>query len=307
MSNNGEVQSTSIQKAEQAQVAPVARSMPLVPTNLEEAWRLATALSKSTLVPDAYREQPSNIMTAIMMGADLGISTTQAMREVYVVKGRPSTSALLKVALVLQSPLCEYWQLIESTDTQATFETKRRGAKQPTRHTYTLDEAKKADLYPGQNDSSWRKRPKLMLRRRCESELADEVYPDVVKGLRTEDEAQEIEREAQGSRIFVESTEAPPLPPPEPKASERSSEPRAPREIVQEMAATPESKPAVQETTSASGAPDPVDVFLAELAQAASVKDVDAMSKRAGELAPKGHPRRNDIGKAMNEARRRLS
>jgi hypothetical protein len=202
-------QKTEEQKQQQAiQRADMTRAaLPLLPTNLQEAWRVSEALARSSLVPKHYQGDPSNVLAAIYMGVDLGISPMQAMREIYVVEGRPSTSALLKVALVRQSPLCEFWRLVESTDTRAVFETKRIGDPAATRHEYTIDDAKKAGLYPGKGGSNWDKRPKLMLRRRCESELCDEVYPDVVKGLRTEDEAQEIEAEVISRKIT-----APPAP-----------------------------------------------------------------------------------------------
>jgi RecT family len=285
---------------------------PLVPSNLDEAWRLSQYMAKSSLVPASYRNQPENVMIAIMMGIDLGISATQAMREVYVVEGRPASSALLKVALVKQSPLCESWDLIESTERQCTIETKRKGGK-PYRHTYTLEDARTAGLYPGKDSSNWSKRPKLMMRRRCESELADEVYPDVTKGLRTEDEIQEIqEREIQGERVFREvvTTTAPPIPedPPAPRVVEAKAVevvkpepvPAKPREAE---AVTREGPKAEQIRTEG---PDPVDVALTELGMLETMKAVDEFGSKLSTLVPKGHPRRQEIGDAVNAARRRV-
>jgi RecT family len=261
----------------QAQLA-VRQATPLVPTTLSDAIELAKMLAKSDIIPREYQDAPGNVLSAIMMGNDLGISPMQAMREIYVVEGRPASSALLKVALVKQSPLCESWELIESTDTQATFETKRKGSKSPTRHTYTLKDAETAGLYPGKESSNWRKRHKLMLRRRCESELADEVYPDVVKGLRTEDEADEIrERIVTGTHVAIDHSQvsAPPPPP-------------------------------VQTSGAASGAPDEAEVLFAELAQCSRREDIDKIRERGLKIFVKGHARRNEFGEALNARKRAL-
>lgn len=183
-------------KTETKALAATQRVVPLAPQSLNDVYELAKQLAASKIIPEHYQGNVPNIVAAAMMGNDLGISTMQAMREIYVVHGRPASSALLKVALVRQSPICKYWRMVESTEVQATFETLREGDPSPTRLTYMLEDAKKAGLYPpSKGDSNWGKRPKLMLRRRCESELADEVYPDVVKGLRTEDEAAEMVRD----------------------------------------------------------------------------------------------------------------
>lgn len=241
---------------------------PLAPTTLGEAWEVARWLAKSTIVPESYRGVPENVLAAIYMGNDLGISPMQAMREIYVVHGRPASSALLKVALVRQSPLCRFWRLVESNDRQATFETQRVGDPEPTRHTYTLEDAKTAGLYPGKGDSNWGKRPKLMLRRRCESELADEVYPDVVKGLRTEDEVAEIgEREVHGGRV-VSATVAPTIPASPPAA--KQPEPVAPE-------AKPEPKRSIiKDESTADNYGLRVDAWLSELKQV-DAKGIDDM------------------------------
>lgn len=187
-------------KTETKSITTAQRVVPLAPQSLNDVYDLAKQLAASKIIPENYQGNVPNIVAAAMMGNDLGISTMQAMREIYVVHGRPASSALLKVALVRQSPLCRYWRMVESTDKQAIFETLRDGDPAPTRHSYTLEDAKRAGLFPGKPDrngepSQWSKRTALMLRRRCESELADEVYPDVVKGLRTEDEAAEMVRD----------------------------------------------------------------------------------------------------------------
>jgi hypothetical protein len=111
-----------------------------------------------------------------------------AIRDLYVVKGKAYMSALLKVALVKKSDECDYFRCVESSAQRAVFETKRVG-EGVTRFEYTIEEAKQADLVDRpkkdgkDGKDNWEKTPKLMLRRRCASQLSDEVYPDVVRGI----------------------------------------------------------------------------------------------------------------------------
>lgn len=262
-------------------------SISLMPTTLDEAWRIATALSKSSLVPPHFQNKPENVLAMIFMANDLGISATQALREIYVVEGKPSSSALLKVALVQQSSACETWDMIESTSTQATFETKRRGRK-AVRLTYTLDDAREAKLLPAKPGSNWDKRPKLMLRRRCASELADEVYPDVVKGLRTEDEIEEIQasvvhrdytpRDFSGSRPLP-SVEAVPTQAPQSMAStkDKRTEESAPAE--EPTAHDPQTGEVEEEP---SGPEAHANRFKAQMRAAVDALNVDAFKALAG-------------------------
>jgi len=52
------------------------------------------------------------------------------------------------------------------------------------------------------------------------------------------------------------------------------------------------------------GPPDLVDVFVAELQQV-DEKGLAELRKRVDQIAPKGHPRREDVAKALNDAARR--
>lgn len=194
--------SNDIKKTE---AAPSAIGLPLEPRTAEEASRLAIMMAQSNLVPEAYRGKPENVFVAMMMGRDLGLSTMQAMRGIYVVHGTPAASAMLLVGLVRRSGECMVWRMVESTDTHATIETQRRGDREPTRYTYTVEDAKQAGLLPAKGDSNWAKRPRTMLRHRAESELARTVYPDVIQGLYTEDEAAELAPREMGELARVEN------------------------------------------------------------------------------------------------------
>src|SRR5580658_7958205 len=61
----------------------------LVPQTLEEAYRLADAMSQSGLTPNGIKT-PQAVMVAIMAGAELGLPPFQACQSFAVINGRPS-------------------------------------------------------------------------------------------------------------------------------------------------------------------------------------------------------------------------
>lgn len=148
----------------------------LEPKNGAEAWNLARVAAASGLYGV---QKPEQALVIIMTGTELGLTANQALRAIQVVKGKPNLSSDLIVALVKRSDLCESWETIESTNTLCTIETKRRGDQNPRRITWTLEDAKRAGI----SGDMYQKYPRQMLRHRCSSDLAREVYPDLVLGL----------------------------------------------------------------------------------------------------------------------------
>ena len=61
----------------------------LVPKNLDEAFRLATALAGSgDMVPKAFQNQPQATMAAIIRGMEVGLHPMQALSSIAVINGR---------------------------------------------------------------------------------------------------------------------------------------------------------------------------------------------------------------------------
>lgn len=188
------------------------------PQDFNDLARLATMCARSRL----FAVTDENAAMVIMMtGASLGLSPVTALRGVHVVQGRAVLSSDLLVAVVLRSGQCEYWRPLEIGADRCTIETKRKGAE-PVRHTWTIDDAKRAKLT---GKGTWEQFPKAMLRARCSADLARMVYPDVLFGVYVEGELEEtaqtvtVERDggaqpepeddgADGSRAFAAYTEA---------------------------------------------------------------------------------------------------
>lgn len=161
------------------------KALALVPKSLGEIQSLAEMLSKSNLLPDGLKGKVADIAVQVLAGSELGLAPMASIRGVHVVQGRPVLAADTMVALVHGSGLCEYFQCVEETETKVTYETKRRGAPNPQRVTWTDEDTKIAGLAAKDN---WRTFKKQMRRARCKAILARDAYPDVLAGCYDTDE-----------------------------------------------------------------------------------------------------------------------
>lgn len=160
-------------------------SLALEPANAKAAYQFAKALHQSQL----YRKFPNAdaIFAVILRGRSLGIDMMTALDSMHVVEGKPALAAMTIIGIVLASGKAEYFDLVESTDTSATWETLRKGSRnKPVRMSFTIEDAKRAGLV--KSGSNWEKRPRPMLRKQAGVELARSVYPDVVSNVYDPDE-----------------------------------------------------------------------------------------------------------------------
>lgn len=161
----------------------------LDPRSMAQAQALAMDMFKASMFT-GYGN-PQAVLSTIMVGRELGLPAMTSLRCIHVIEGRHGLSAQLIVSLVLRSGLAEYFEMVELTATSCTYETKRKGARNPQRLTHTLEMATLAGLT--KPNSNWVKFPQDMLPARCSVRLARIVYPDIVTNVYTPDELSEIE------------------------------------------------------------------------------------------------------------------
>lgn len=183
--------SDSTEIAKSKQVNPLASNR-FEPEDFTQMQSLCKWICQSGLTPDSV-ENPQDAMIIIMRGASLGLPAMQALDSIHVIKGKPTLSADLQVALALRHPECERFQIVEWTEKLCTYETKRRG-HDPQSFTFTMEDAHRAGLVDrGRGKSNWQKYPKQMLRARAGATLARAVYPELFTGVYTPEEARSID------------------------------------------------------------------------------------------------------------------
>ena len=120
----------------------IVRSDPYTPSNMQEAEQLSVRLAQSALLPDGLRGKPGDVLVTLITGHELGLSPMQAIRGLHVVKGRAVMSADLAVALTKRHHSCRYFRVVSSDDKAATYETLREGDPEPTRMSFTAEQAR---------------------------------------------------------------------------------------------------------------------------------------------------------------------
>lgn len=169
---------------------PAVRERPPVPVpaTMNEQLLFAQMVIKSGLAPPAYKT-PEAVIVALQMGAELGMFPMQALRFINVIQGRPILNADGCVAVVMASGKAEYFYPEEQTPTRATFVTKRKGAPSPVRATFTIEQAEAASLT---KNATYKAYPERMLSARAKTNLARDVYADVVGGIVSSEEAADM-------------------------------------------------------------------------------------------------------------------
>jgi hypothetical protein len=169
--------------------APLAVRDVYQPRNLKQAMWLSEYLAGAGLCPTVLRGKPKDVFLIIATGADLGLSPTEAFRALYVFNGHVGIYTAYLIARVLANSAIEYFMLVESTATRATWEAKRKGQPKPVRISWTIEEAKAAGLL---SKDTWKFYAPAMLRWRSGKALADAICPEAAFGLPTAEEINDM-------------------------------------------------------------------------------------------------------------------
>ncbi len=163
---------------------------PILPMNIEDAFRLAKAFAMAEMLPKSYmtgtaEKAQAMAFTAMQLGAEVGMSPMQSIQSIAVVNGMPSIWGDAQKALVISSNVCEY---IRESYTGNPFDdnytaictVKRKGQEEVTEE-FSVADARKAGLWD--KTGTWSAYPKRMLKYRARSFALRDVFPDVLKGL----------------------------------------------------------------------------------------------------------------------------
>ena len=88
----------------------------LVPSTLAEAMKYAEIIANSDIVPKHFKGKPGDVLVAIQMGAEVGISPLQSVQNIQIINGKASLWGDAALALVQTHPLYEaHEEYIEGT------------------------------------------------------------------------------------------------------------------------------------------------------------------------------------------------
>ncbi len=197
----------AVQETPRPSLVSGGRPMAIVPQSMDEAYRLGKAICMSGMAPRGM-DTPEKCMIAIMRGMEVGLSPMQALDKIAVVNGRPTIWGDGAMALVRASGVCEgVSERMEGTgdSRNAICEARRKGEKQPTVRSFSVDQAKKAGLWG--KSGPWQQFPDRMLQMRARAFALRDLFADVLGGLYLREE---LEDEGKVAGSVIEGPSAPP-------------------------------------------------------------------------------------------------
>lgn len=168
-------------------------------------------LSKTEMVPKAYRGKPDDILVAMLHGQEVGLPHLQALQSIATINGVPSIYGDAGLALVRTSgkleDFDEWFEVDGVRQAGSSFPiqqladagkqivahclSKRVGAKRAKITTYSVNDAKRAGLWA--KEGPWASTPQRMLMFRARGWNLRDEFGDVLKGLSIYEEAMDIE------------------------------------------------------------------------------------------------------------------
>lgn len=190
--------------------------------NFDEVYRWCDMVSRSTLVPKAYKDKPGDIMVAVQFGTEIGLKGLQSLQSIAVINGTPSIYGDAALALVRSSGMLEdfdEWIEVDGVRQVGAVDiisldgkgkqivqycmSKRKGMKARTT-AFSVADAKQAKLWMkknknqwGESDSPWVTSPQRMLMFRARSWNLRDNFGDVIKGLPLYEEALDFDTHAE--------------------------------------------------------------------------------------------------------------
>jgi hypothetical protein len=172
------------------------------PMGLEEQIHYAQAMAGASLLPEAYRKAPANVLIAMQAAESLGITPFQAIQGIDVIKGKMSLSAEMMRALILRDGHTLRVDVLTENGCRLLV-ARREHPDEVQQFDYTIEDAKRAGLSGG----NWAAHPKAMLLARCTTMAARAVFPDVIGGMAATEDAHDEPRRVDTTRLMPTPTE----------------------------------------------------------------------------------------------------
>lgn len=169
----------------------------------EFAKQVAKMFAESTMVPDQFKGAPgmANCMIALNLAERMNVDPFMLMQNMYVVHGRPGIEAKLAIALINGCGRFEPIQYEVDGEGKSrqcrafAVEKKSKKTLYGPWVTWALVEAEGWNKPKGSIKSKWETMPEIMFRYRSAMFFARIYVPDVLVGLKTTDEIQDIDSE----------------------------------------------------------------------------------------------------------------
>lgn len=165
---------------------------------LDEVITLSRGIANTEFVPKSLRGSVEKTTAAILYGRELGLPPMTGLGSTHVIEGKAGISAELMRALILQAG----HELVVPTSTRekCVIRGRRKGSEEWTEAVWTIQEANQTKVFiskdkgwgPLSSKAQWQSWPTEMLLARATTRLARMLFPDVISGMRSTEELQDM-------------------------------------------------------------------------------------------------------------------
>lgn len=182
-------------------------------TSIETAWRFAEMVARSGLAPRSF-VRAEQIMVALQYGAELGITPMQSLQNLTVINGKVGMLGDLARALVESSEQCEWIRdncnqlakmSLDDDSTACVIKARRRGSTSTVVRQFSVEDAKRANLW--KREGPWSQYPRRMLYYRALGFLLRDAFPDVLRGIVVAEELQDYPPQRMQSGATIGATD----------------------------------------------------------------------------------------------------
>jgi hypothetical protein len=163
--------------------------------SFQEVCEFADKIQKSELIPKDFAGKPANIITAVMMGIEVGLKPFQALQSIAVINGKPSIYGDGALALIMAHPEFEYIKEYDfdhiEKEKKAVCEIKRKDQPAVIR-SFSFENAKQANLL---EKPIWKLYRPRMIQSRARAFAMRDAFADVLKGVSIAEEVQDYHDE----------------------------------------------------------------------------------------------------------------
>lgn len=174
----------------------------IVPRTIEEAYRLAGAITAADMAPKSYKRDANAVMIGILHGMEVGFTPMAALQSIAVINGMPSIWGDGALSLVQASGLLENMKEWIEEDAAgglvAHCHMKRIGRATWIEQRFSWEDAKIAKLT---GKDTYQQYGRRMLQRRARAWAMTDGFADVLRGLHIREAlpAGELEEQDDGS------------------------------------------------------------------------------------------------------------
>ncbi len=231
--------------------------------------RKANMLSKSSFVPDQFKNNISDCALIVEMASRLNTDAFLISRQIYIVHGRPAFATKFVISLLNRSKAITGRLRFEDVGTPGTdsqgmyaYAVDAVSGDELAGPEVTIGMAKKEGWY-GKNGSKWPSMPEVMLMYRAASFFVSMYYPEILTGFQTVEEIEDV-----GEKIVEAEV----------------SRKRGPRESSRVKLVEPEAKTEPADTVVIDG--DVIDRKTGEVVEAAKQDDPAPATEPADDMFP---------------------